>query len=141
MIRNYLVSTYRSLVSNKVNAIINITGLAISIACCIFIYVFVKHEKSFDNFHSKRDRIYRIVFDDKGSQGTSYNGYVSFPTPAALRQDFPQLETVTQVYVHNKAIIGVEESNGERKLFEENEMTYADEYFPEHIRFQKNCGQ
>ena len=140
MIRNYLVTTYRSLVSNKVNAIINITGLAISIACCIFIYVFVKHEKSFDNFHSKRDRIYRIVFDDNGSQGTSYNGYVSFPTPAALRQDFPQLETVTQVYVHNKAIIGVEESNGERKLFEENEMTYADEYFFSTFDFKKIAG-
>ncbi len=65
MFKNYLVTTFRNLVHNKINSFINIAGLTISIACCIVIYVFVEHEKSFDSFHKNADRTYRIVSDNK----------------------------------------------------------------------------
>lgn len=129
MIKNYLITTYRNLVRNKVNTVINITGLAISIACCIFVYVFIQHEKTFDKFHSKADRIYRIVFDDKDNGNTSYNGVVPFPTATALRNDFPQLETVTQLYTNHTAIVSITGENGQQKVFEDNELTYADAGF------------
>src|SRR5688572_21263284 len=129
MIRNYFVTIFRNLTRNKLGTFINVTGLAVSIACCIAIYVFLKHEKTFDHFHTKADRIHRIVFEDKTSQGLEFGGYTSFPVARALRNDFPQLETVTQVYVRNTVIVQIGEGAGERKLFEEKEATYADEFF------------
>jgi putative ABC transport system permease protein len=129
MIRNYIVTIFRNLTRNKLGTLINITGLAVSIACCIAIYVFLKHERTFDHFHAKADRIHRIVFEDKTAQGLESGGYTSFPVARALRNDFPQLETVTQVYVRNSVIVQVEDAPGRRKLFEEKEATYADEFF------------
>src|SRR5687767_8876791 len=108
MLKNYLVTIFRNLTRNKLGTVINVTGLAVSIACCIAIYVFLKHEKTFDNFHSKADRIYRIVFEDKTTHGTSYGGYTSFAVAKALRSDFPQLETVTQIYVRNSVIVQID---------------------------------
>ncbi len=59
----------------------------------------------------------------------SHAGYVNFALAKALRNDFPNLETVTQVYINNQAIINISEHAGSRKIFEEKEMTYADEFF------------
>lgn len=129
MFKNYLITTLRNLIRNKANTIINIIGLAISIACCIVVYIFIKHEKTFDGFHSKADRIYRVVLDEKNAQGVANEGYLNFAAAKALRNDFPDLETVTQVYVRNHAIISVNESGNNKKVFEENELSYADEYF------------
>ncbi|GEO09203.1 ABC transporter permease [Segetibacter aerophilus] len=141
MFKNYLVTTYRNLFRNKINTIINITGLTVSIACCVFIYVFVRHEKTFDSFHANADRIYRIVSDDKNTQGASYQGYVSFPVAKALRNDFPNLETVTQVYVNNTAVVSINDASTTRKVFEEKEMTFADEYFLKTFDYPVLAGQ
>ncbi|MEP7142384.1 MAG: ABC transporter permease [Ferruginibacter sp.] len=140
MSNNYLIATFRNLVNNKVNTLINITGLAISIACCIFVYVFIKYEKGFDNFHSRGDRVYRIVLDEKKAERTEFNGCVSFPVANALRNDFPQLETVTQLYVNNNATISITDQNGRSKLFEDNQLTYADEYFLKTFDFKMLAG-
>ncbi|HOZ78483.1 MAG TPA: ABC transporter permease [Ferruginibacter sp.] len=140
MIKKYFTAAVRQLFKNKVNSTINIAGLSVSIACCIFVYVFIKHEYSFDNFHSKKDRIYRVVLDDRKPNSDAYLGIVPLPMAKALRNDFPQLETVTQVYVNNKAVIGIPSENGSRKLFEDEQMTYADEYFFKTFDFKKLAG-
>src|SRR3954454_14687014 len=129
MFHNYLITTIRNLLRNKAGSVINIIGLAVSIACCIAIYVFVRHEETFDDFHTKAGRIYRIVLDNSTSQGTEHNGYVAFPTATALRNDFPNLEMVTQMYVSNTAIVQIPDIAGGTKKFEEKEATYADEFF------------
>ena len=141
MFKNYLITTYRNLFRNKINTIINITGLTVSIACCVFIYVFVRHEKTFDSFHANADRIYRIVSDDRNAQGASYQGYVSFPVAKALRNDFPNLETVTQVYVNNMAVVSINDASSAKKVFEEKEMTFADEYFLKTFDYPVLAGQ
>lgn len=140
MLSNYIKTTVRNLRRNKVNTLINITGLTVSIACCIVVYVFIKNEKTFDNFHSKASRTYRIVFDDKTGNNIEHGGYVSFPVAKALRIDFPQLENVTQVYVRNYGVIQIPSANDTRKLFDEQEITYADEYFFKTFDFQLLAG-
>jgi ABC-type antimicrobial peptide transport system permease subunit len=141
MLRNYLITTFRNLFRNKVNSFINLAGLAISIACCISIYVFVKHEKSFDSFHSKADRVYRIVVDDRNPNGVSHYGFLNFAAAKALRNDFPHLETVTQVYINNRAIVSLNETGGIRKVFEEKETTYADEFFLKTFDYKVLAGE
>lgn len=138
MFRNYLITAFRNLLRNKVNTFINVAGLAISMGCCIVIYVFMKHENTFDNFHSKADRIYRVVADYQGTE-VGHMGYVNFALAKAMRNDFPNLETVTQV-LNNKAVVQVPTSSGARRLFEENEMTYADAYFLKTFDFPLLAG-
>ena len=57
MFRSFFISAIRNLKKNKVYAAINALGLALGIACCMIIFVIVRYETSFDDYHSKADRI------------------------------------------------------------------------------------
>ena len=94
MLRNYMKITWRNIKRHKAYSFINISGLAIGIACCLMILLFVQHEISYDRFHEEADRIYRVVFstDDDGIP-TNANG--SFGVGPMLKKDFPEvIETV-----------------------------------------------
>lgn len=65
MVKNYIKIALRNLWRNKVNSTINIFGLAIGIASCILIMLFVKDELTFDKFHKNSHRTFRAwVFED-----------------------------------------------------------------------------
>ena len=57
MLRNYLTIAYRQLLRHKGYSLINILGLAVGIACCLIILLYVQDELSFDNFHEKGERV------------------------------------------------------------------------------------
>ena len=61
MIRNYLTIAFRNIVRHKVYSIINISGLAIGMACCMLILFWVKGELRYDKFNKNFDDIYRVV--------------------------------------------------------------------------------
>ncbi|MFP4093631.1 MAG: ABC transporter permease [Cyclobacteriaceae bacterium] len=61
MLKNYLLIAYRNSIKNKLHAGINIAGLSIGLACCIFIYLHVAEELSYDSFQAAGDRIYRVL--------------------------------------------------------------------------------
>ncbi|HCT29603.1 MAG TPA: hypothetical protein DIW31_02465 [Bacteroidales bacterium] len=61
MFKNYLIISFRNLVRYKLYTILNITGLAIAIACFIFISLFIRYEFSYDQYHESKNNIYRIV--------------------------------------------------------------------------------
>ena len=61
MLKNYLTIALRNLRKQKGYTFINIFGLALGMACCILILLFVQYELSFDRFHTKADQIYRLV--------------------------------------------------------------------------------
>lgn len=64
MIKNYIVTAYRNLLRQKGFSIINIVGLSLSISVCMLIIVIILDQYSYDNFHSKKDRIYRVLSDN-----------------------------------------------------------------------------
>ena len=97
MLKNYLSITFRNLSSNKGYAIINILGLAIGITVCLLIFLVIRFETSFDNFHNKKDHIYRVVSVFKTPGGIDYEPGVAFPTAPALRLDYPQLKNVASI--------------------------------------------
>ena len=109
-------------------------------ACCIATYTLVVHEYSFDAFHSKSDRIYRIVAQFQGTEGKSFQGYTEFPMATALRNDFPDLPLVTQVVTEKEAIVKITDAINSPK-FEENDITYADEYFLQTFDYSLLAGQ
>src|SRR5882757_3668823 len=98
MIKNYLKIAWRSLVRNKSYAAINIAGLAIGVAACLLIFLIVQFETSFDNFHIKKDHIYRVITANVGPDGVHLVSGAPVPAPEGLRIDFPQLKEVAAVF-------------------------------------------
>ncbi|MBD2699244.1 ABC transporter permease [Spirosoma sp. BT702] len=76
MLRNYFKIAWRNLTRNKAFSAINILGLAIGIAACVLILQYVTFELSYDDFHDKGNRIYRVLQDryDKGKLSTQWAG-------------------------------------------------------------------
>jgi len=102
MIRNYFKTAWRNLWRNKVYTFINIAGLAIGMAACIVILLFVFYENSFDRFHSKN--IYRLNEVQKfpGMVASQKVALSMFPMGPTLQQDFPEIRNFTRVNWDNK---------------------------------------
>src|SRR5688500_7545445 len=94
MFRNYLKTAWRNISRQKGSTIINLSGLTLGITCSLVLFLMVAYLSSFDNFHTKRDRIYRVVNQSEGNQGTQYQSGVPAVLPDAFRGDFPEAEQV-----------------------------------------------
>ena len=62
MIRNYIKTTFRTLSKNKIYSTLNILGLALGLAACLFIVQYVSYEYSYDKFHSNHENLYRVRY-------------------------------------------------------------------------------
>ncbi len=141
MLKNYLITTLRNFRRNSFSTVINVLGLTLSLACCIAIYAFIKHEHSFDTWHEKADRTFRVVSQYKGESGTNYQGSVAFPMADALREEVTDIEMATQVVIDEAATVKIEQKGQSPRLFEEDEITYADKYFLQTFDYQLLAGQ
>ncbi|ACU61815.1 ABC transporter permease [Chitinophaga pinensis] len=113
MLKNYLKTAFRSLWRNKRYALLNITGLTLGITVCLVIYVIIQYEQSFDTFHTKKDRIYRVLTVSPGENGnTNYTQAVPFPIPTVLPNDFAEFEKVTGIVQMGKRLVTLEDSKG-----------------------------
>ena len=61
MFKNYFLIALRNFRRNRLYASLNILGLAVGIACFMLLFVYVKHETSYDQFHFKNERLYRAL--------------------------------------------------------------------------------
>ena len=116
MFRNYLRITLRILKNNKTYTSINITGLAVGMACSMLIFVFVQHELSYDRFHPDAEQIYQVL------SHTDINNWSISPTPLgpALKEEFPEiLETSRYHWIWGGAMVSYEDRsfNIERMRF------------------------
>lgn len=80
MLRNYLTIAFRNVAKNKVFSAINIFGLGIGLAACLMIFQFVSFELSYDKFHDKFDRIYRVTNDRFLNGKLIKHGTITYPT-------------------------------------------------------------
>ncbi len=98
MIRNYIKIAWRNLLKNRTFTMVNIVGLAIGLACFILIALYVADELSYDRHHEKADRIYRVNSDLRIGGTDLHLATCSDPMGAALKDDYPQVETFTRLY-------------------------------------------
>jgi putative ABC transport system permease protein len=114
MLRNYFKTAFRSLFGNRNYTVINIAGLAVGIAVCMIIFIIIQFQTSFDNFHSKKDRIYRVLTEthhaDAGN--ITYAKNVPFLIPEGLKTEFPQLQQIAPVYASHNDELQVLDNNG-----------------------------
>ena len=130
MLKNYLKIAFRNLRRQKLFGLINISGLALGISCCLLIYLFVQHEWSYDEFHEKADRIYRVenvdystveasqagssIFDTRAPAGVDKFAFLPLPMGPALKERYPEIKEIVR-YDEGTALL----RNG-NKVFEES---------------------
>ncbi len=89
MLKNYLTVALRNLRRHKGYTFISVAGLAVGLACCLLIVLFVEHELSYDQHHDNTDRVYRLV---KGGSANTPELWAP-----ALEAEFPEVEKAVRV--------------------------------------------
>ena len=100
MFLSYLKTAFRTIRRNISYTFLNVFGLTLSIAACLVIFLIVRNELSYDRFSQKADRTYRVTM-----HGLDYNPSVSLLMVPALRNDFPELEQVSQYWYQQTGLV------------------------------------
>jgi ABC-type antimicrobial peptide transport system permease subunit len=130
MFKNYFKTAFRSLTRNRNYTIINIAGLAVGIAVCMMIFIIIQFQTSFDDFHSKKDRVYRVLteYHHTDAAGISYGKDVPFPMPEGLNTAFPQIEQVAPIFASHDDQLLIPDDNGTTvKTFKEDKGLFFTE--------------
>lgn len=119
MLKNFFRAAFRTIIRNKVYAIISFVGLTVGLTLALLITAYVRSEVSYDRFHSKIDRLYRIKY-------TAPNGLelASSPPPIApkLKEYFTEVEDAARLYVRNVTV----SLPNSKTSFEETNVYFAD---------------
>lgn len=137
MITNNFRFILRRLSRQKLNTGLHLTGLSIGLAVCLLIGLFIHHELSFDRYHAKLDRIYRVnqVWDTKGERQLDFGAPA--PLANALRAEFPSIEAVGVAYPLGERIIEV----NPQKRFKQSRILMADAGLLDILDFELIRGQ
>ena len=112
MFKNYLKIAFRSLEKQKSYSFINIFGLAIGLTCFVLIGLFIQYELSYDTFHEKSDRTYRIISENPGNGYLGLDGSSITPVAMAetMKQDFHEVDYSTYFGGSQSLLINGEQS-------------------------------
>lgn len=99
MLKNYLTTALGTLNRNKAFSLINIVGLVIGISFSCMLYVYVSNELSYDDFHSKSDRIFRVLTIDRRDPQNVRRYGISVPALASeLTNNYPEVGEAVRLY-------------------------------------------
>lgn len=137
MIKHFIKIALRNLEHDKAYALINVICLALGITCALLIFTLVTYHLSFDTFHSKKDRIYRIT-TELHQQGISREGNAPQPMGKAFSSDFTFAEKVAMVYSESDWLVSIPSSEDDKR-FEEN-IAFAEREFFDILDFPLKQG-
>lgn len=131
MFRNYLKVALRHVWRNKVFTLINVIGLSLAISICLAIFLLLRFEQSFDDFHADRAHIYRVCTDLKFGEGGMTIAALPVPAGFALKDNIAGLEVVAPFHLIelDKAVIKEAGKVSEIKKHEKNVITVTSAYF------------
>ena len=121
MFKNYLKVALRTVKRQKIYSFINILGLAIGIACCLMIYLYVSYEMDYDKFYPDSSCIYRVATDNKLQSRSHVWALSPAPLAPVLEEGFPQIEHVARIMIRGR---GVVEKDGQLSFADR--IIYAD---------------
>ncbi len=124
MFKNNLKIALRNLWRDKGFSAINIFGLAVGIATCLLILLFVQHELSYDRYNEKADRIVRVVLNGKMQGGDIKEANVMPPVAQTLKNDYPEVLDATRIRTY-----GVPRITYADKTFREDAIAFVDANF------------
>ncbi|HET6254374.1 MAG TPA: ABC transporter permease [Puia sp.] len=97
MLKNYLRVAFRNLWRHKGFSLLNIVGLTVGMTAFFLVFLYVAFELSYDSFHSKADRIYRIVSDVQTPTGIDHPNGPPLPATVGMAQQLPEVEATTRI--------------------------------------------
>jgi putative ABC transport system permease protein len=121
MLRNYLKIAFRNLRKNRVYSSINVFGLAVGLATCLLITLYVVNELCYDRYHERADRIYRVVHHASWEGGKLNLAPTSAPFAPVLRQLYSEIEQVVRISPEGGGIL----QHGETKV-KADDIMFAD---------------
>ncbi|HTF30610.1 MAG TPA: ABC transporter permease, partial [Flavitalea sp.] len=130
MLKNYLLIAVRNIRRNVTYSFINVFGLSLGIASCLLIFLLVSNELSYDSFHKKADRTYRVTMN-----ALDFNPSVSMVVTPTLRTAFPELENVSQFWFMQEGLVKVGENQYPEKAF-----AFGDDQFMKIFDYQWLAG-
>ena len=130
MFKNYLKIAARNFLKYKAYSFINIAGLAIGIACCILILLYVQDELSYDRYHQNAEQIYRVVVDENDEGRVRRRASSFIPMAPALAASFPEISRAVRVFPRSVTV-----ALGREKIFQEDRFFLVDSTFFEVFSF------
>jgi putative ABC transport system permease protein len=122
MLRNYFKIAFRNIIRHKGYSAVNILGLSVGLACVIVITLIIRNELSFDQFHEKKDRIFRVYIEGNESGHKVEAAPVMIPFAPAAKADIPEIEEAIRT-----SLSTVLSSFNNKKFFEQ--VLFVDEKF------------
>lgn len=135
MLSNHFKMSFRHLLKDKSGNLLNITGLMLGVVCCILIFLTVKYETSFDNFHQNKQELYRVTNNYYYPTFTMYVGQTPNPMAEALKTDFTAFTRVFAITTSYNHPISVEE-----ELFQ-SDIIYASADFIQAFDYYNDPSQ
>jgi putative ABC transport system permease protein len=120
MLKNYLKIALRNLWRYKAFSCINLFGLSVGLTCCLLLALYILQELSYDRYHTKADRIYRVTRDFVSPDGTSglHLANVAPPFGSLLKSYFSDLEEVVRMLQYNAVVsVSPERAFSEERIF------------------------
>lgn len=140
MFKNYFKITYRNLLRQKVYSFLNLSGLAIGLACSILIFLYVNDELSYDRFHEKSDRIYRVLEHFESEGNGEHSASLPFPTGPTLQSEYPsEITQAVRLFNFQSPTLAVANKEAE-KAFNESRVFFADSTFLKVFDFELLTG-
>ena len=131
MLRHYVKLALRSFRKQSGFTLINIFGLATGMAACLLLLQYIGFELSFDHFHSKADRIYRVVNERYQNGELVQKGTITYPTIGpTLKKDYPEVRNATRFFYAGSGLARVEDD-----LHRAEQPYFVDEHFLEIFDF------
>ena len=135
MLKNFLLNIVRNTLRDKTYLILNVSGLTLGITGSILIFLFVRNEISYENFHRATDRIYRINIFAR-MEGKEMSAGITAPVQARIfKAEYPEIENSTRYYYTKDQKVTVNSIS-----FHENNFYYSDPEFFEMFNFPLLTG-
>ena len=104
MIQNYLTIAWRNLLKHKIFSFINILGLAIGLAACLIIFLYVQNELTYDQYNTKADRITRVTIDLRSPESDMVAAFSPDLLADELIRNYPEVESATRLLQANQVV-------------------------------------
>ncbi|MFA6085214.1 ABC transporter permease [Mucilaginibacter sp.] len=140
MFKNYLKIALRNLKNQKLYSLINISGLAVGLAVCMMIMLYVTHEMTYDRFHKNGDRIYKIQSSLKIGGNTLNMDRMSYVSGPLVKQNQPAVEGYMRSLRYSKPVI-VNNPLSPQTKFAESKLIFADSDFFSFFSFKLISGK
>ncbi|UXX78254.1 ABC transporter permease [Reichenbachiella carrageenanivorans] len=145
MLKNFFKIAYRNFMRQRVYSLVNTTGLAIGVVCFLLIFLYIHDELSYDTFHSKSDRTYRVIEHFESDGVGEHSASQPFPVGPTLQSEYPgQVEYMTRLFNFQSPFLALANRTLDRNFNEPNvffvDSTFFDVFDYELVVGDKNTA-